>query len=85
MLPLKRAKVLIIDEYSMVRCDHIDFMDKAMREARKIDEPFGGIIVVFVGDPAQLPPVATEEDRKQLEQWGYEYPFDITQSDIWKN
>ena len=82
--PLRVASWILIDEYSMVRCDHIDWISRALTEATGNPEIFGGKRVAFVGDPAQLPPVATGEDLADLEEYGYEYPFDITQAKVWE-
>lgn len=49
--------ILFIDEYSMV--GHVDLarIDARLRQIRQSKELFGGIHVVLVGDPVQLPPV----------------------------
>lgn len=73
-----RVKFLIIDEISMVRADMLDFIDRQLRHVKGKDEPFGGIQIIAVGDFFQLPPVVTNEDRKQLKEYGYksEFAFD---------
>jgi ATP-dependent DNA helicase PIF1 len=53
----KNAKVLIIDEVSMVNANLLDAMDKYFKINRKSSKPFGGISVVMVGDLFQLPPI----------------------------
>lgn len=60
----RNLDILVIDEVSMVRIDHMDTIDRAMRFHRKSDEPFGGVKVLMFGDPYQLPPVVTTEDIK---------------------
>ncbi len=52
-----RAKVLIIDEISMLPPETLSMVDAVCREVKKSDEPFGGIQLVFVGDFFQLPPI----------------------------
>lgn len=71
-------EMIIIDEVSMTRVDLMDGIDVALRRNRnKLDEPFGGIQMVFVGDLFQLPPVVTSEDRvKIVSKYGGEYFFD---------
>lgn len=69
---LRTAKLLIIDEAGMVRADLIDGVDYYLRKATRRSTPFGGIPVVLFGDPAQLPPVVTNDDRPILEHLGYE-------------
>jgi ATP-dependent DNA helicase PIF1 len=54
---LQALEMLVIDEISMVRADHLDALDRALRNAKLNDEPFGGIKIVMVGDPYQLEPI----------------------------
>ncbi len=51
------AKVLIIDEVSMLHHYRLDMVDAVLRKMHGKDEPFGGIQVVLCGDLFQLPPV----------------------------
>lgn len=57
---------LIIDEVSMVRCDTLDFIDKFLREAKKVDAAFGGVKMILVGDLYQLPPVVDQREREHF-------------------
>ncbi len=56
------AKVLIIDEISMLDARILDSVDRVLRALRKsslrADRPFGGLQVIFVGDFFQLPPIS---------------------------
>lgn len=54
---LRKTKILIIDEISMLSGDVLDVVDRICMEARGNSKPFGGIQVVLVGDFFQLPPV----------------------------
>jgi len=55
---------IIIDEASMVRADHLDCIDQALRlNGRDMSKPFGGARLIFVGDPYQLPPVTGKPER----------------------
>ena len=76
---------IVIEEYTMVRCDHIDFIDKAMRRATGNPEAFGGKHVLFVGGPGQLLPVADEKDTKSLLGYDYPPPFGLEQSRFWRD
>ena len=55
------AKVLIIDEISMLDAATLESVDRVLRTLRRRplmpEEPFGGLQVIFVGDFFQLPPV----------------------------
>lgn len=67
----QKVEVFIIDEYNALSADMTGLIDELMTLAfnpdrkksvddvgRMVVPPFGGKRVVFVGDPAQLPPVA---------------------------
>jgi hypothetical protein len=51
------AKVLIIDEVSMLLPETLSMIDAVCREIKQSSEPFGGMQVVLVGDFFQLPPI----------------------------
>jgi hypothetical protein len=53
-----KAKVLIIDEVSMLSSATFEAADAVCREVRRTAQPFGGLQVILVGDFFQLPPVA---------------------------
>lgn len=69
---LTGADVLIIDEISMVAPDLLDAMDILARQARRSNEPFGGLQVLAIGDLFQLPPVITR-DAAALYTQNYEH------------
>lgn len=52
------ARVLIIDEVSMLHATRLDLLDELLQVAYNNDRPFGGLQVVLAGDFFQLPPVA---------------------------
>src|SRR3990167_1442347 len=47
---LQKAKVLIIEEISMLSSTTFEMADAVCREVRRVDAPFGGLTVVLVGD-----------------------------------
>ncbi len=59
---VRKAKVLVIDEVSMLDGKVLDMLDRVLRAVRQKAEPFGGLQVVFVGDFFQLPPVTKRSD-----------------------
>lgn len=63
---IRDVETIIIDEVSMVRCDLIDAIDRTLRRYRQSSAPFGGVQMVLAGDPFQLEPVVTPDDRKIL-------------------
>jgi len=54
---IKKAKVLVIDEVSMLSPQTLSMVEAVCREVKQSHEPFGGIQVVLVGDFFQLPPI----------------------------
>ncbi len=79
---LKHCSWIILDEIGMVRCDHLDFIEAALRKARGSFEPFGGAKILCVGDVGQLPPVAQGRDAGTLKRYGYKAPFGLFQSNV---
>ncbi len=61
---LLEAKVLIIDEMSMVTANLLDGVSAFLRVNRKVNKPFGGLPVIMVGDMFQLPPVVHRSVRR---------------------
>jgi hypothetical protein len=59
---LTRAKVLVIDEISMLDGVVLGLVDKVLRSIRRKDEAFGGVQVIFVGDFFQLPPIPEKHE-----------------------
>jgi ATP-dependent exoDNAse (exonuclease V) alpha subunit len=72
-LSIEEAKVfreldmVIIDEISMVRADHLDYIDHFLRLNRVArDLPFGDVQMLLMGDPFQLPPVVPDDLKEAL-------------------
>ena len=64
---VQKAKVLIIDEISMLSKDTLDSVDLVMRTLRGNDKAFGGVQIIFVGDFFQLPPVVKIQNTDTME------------------
>ncbi len=54
---MQQAKILAIDEISMIAADVFELLDYVLRYVRKANVPFGGIQLVLLGDFLQLPPI----------------------------
>ncbi len=61
---VRKTKVLIIDEISMLRAETLSMIDAVCREIKQNSEPFGGVQVILVGDFFQLPPI----EKRNIEQ-----------------
>ncbi len=60
---MRKLKLLVIDEVSMVRSDLMWAIDQSLRVNRgRPREPFGGVRLVMFGDLHQLPPVVQEAE-----------------------
>jgi ATP-dependent DNA helicase PIF1 len=55
---VKKARVLVIDEISMLDGRVLDGIEAIMRTIRQSGDAFGGLQVILVGDFFQLPPIA---------------------------
>jgi len=66
---VKRAKVLVIDEISMLDGRILDGIETILRTIRQSGEPFGGLQVILVGDFFQLPPIA---GRGEMSRFAFE-------------
>ena len=62
---LEKAKVLILDEISMLHKNQLDLVDKILKAFIGNDLPFGGIQVVLCGDFFQLPPIGGQGERSK--------------------
>ncbi len=59
---VKKAKVLIIDEVSMLSRTTLDMVNVVTQTIRQNHDAFGGLQVIFVGDFFQLPPITKGDD-----------------------
>ncbi|TSC90399.1 MAG: ATPase AAA [Microgenomates group bacterium Gr01-1014_5] len=61
------AKVLIIEEVSMLTSDTLFMVDTVCRKIKQNSESFGGMQVIFAGDFFQLPPVVKRETEENAQ------------------
>lgn len=66
---IKKAKVLIIDEVSMLDGKIFALVDRVCQGVRDSVDPFGGLQVVCVGDFFQLPPVVRRKVASEDDLW----------------
>jgi hypothetical protein len=66
---VRKAKVLVIDEISMLDGRMLDGIEAILRTIRQSGEPFGGLQVILVGDFFQLPPIA---GRGEMSRFAFE-------------
>lgn len=57
---IKNAKVLIVDEISMLDAACLDLVDKICKAIKNPFLPFGGLQIVLCGDFFQLPPIGQD-------------------------
>jgi len=69
---IRRTKILIVDEVSMLAPDTLAMVDAVCREVLHNAHPFGGLQVVLVGDFFQLPPIVKIERRSDEEEPAFE-------------
>lgn len=61
----EKARVLIIDEVSMLHASQLDMLEKVCRRFKRNDKPFGGLQVILSGDFFQLPPINKSGDENE--------------------
>lgn len=69
------AECIIIDEISMVSAYLMDCIDLTLRRLYNNKMPFGGMQMIFVGDPYQLAPIVKKRDIPTNKQYSSDYFF----------
>ncbi|HMQ10632.1 MAG TPA: AAA family ATPase [Oligoflexia bacterium] len=67
---LRKARVIIIDEVSMIPGQLLAASEHVARLVRETDQPWGGLKIICVGDFAQLPPVSQDYQKP----WAFMHP-----------
>ncbi|HSQ97356.1 MAG TPA: PIF1 family ATP-dependent DNA helicase [Rickettsiales bacterium] len=60
---LRSAKILAIDEISMISAEVFDMLNNLLKAVRQNERPFGGIQLILFGDFLQLPPINKESNE----------------------
>ena len=76
---INMAKLLIIDEATMLHRYHLEAMDATFRDIMSKDSPFGGKIIILSGDVRQCLPVVPTANRAQM------VDSCINRSSLWKH
>ena len=71
---IRSMDLLVIDEISMVRADLLDAVDATLRRYRDREKPFGGVLLLMIGDLQQLAPVVKDSEWEMLRHY-YETPY----------
>ncbi len=61
----EKARVLIIDEVSMLHASQLDMVEKVCRRFKRNDKPFGGLQIILSGDFFQLPPINKQNETNE--------------------
>lgn len=61
----EKARILIIDEVSMLHASQLDMVEKICRKFKRNSKPFGGLQVILSGDFFQLPPVSKNNNENE--------------------
>ena len=83
---VKRAKVLIIDEVSMLPPNFLLMLDLVCRRIKDNQMPFGGMQTILVGDFFQLPPIVRQNSYQPAQNKLMEMPIETFayQSPAWR-
>jgi hypothetical protein len=73
---IRRAECIFWDEISMVSVPIVDALNRSLKRLMKIDRPFGGKVIIFLGDFRQLPPVDNTGDGTRLSEITAALPAD---------
>ncbi|MCF6347458.1 MAG: AAA family ATPase [Flavobacteriaceae bacterium] len=62
---LEKAKILIIDEISMLHKNQLNLVNTVLQYFKNNNKPFGGIQIVLSGDFFQLPPIGKSGEKSR--------------------
>jgi len=79
-----KARVLIIDEVSMLHAHRLDMIERVCRRFKRSDKPFGGLQVILSGDFFQLPPISKSSRQDEERQETTEIKDMVIYSEAWR-
>jgi hypothetical protein len=56
-------RYVFVDEVGMITASELDFLEYFLRAVKGKELPFGGVKVILIGDPLQVPPVALKPGK----------------------
>ena len=72
---LESLDVLIIDEISMVRADHFDIINTALKGTKRNSNPFGGVQLILAGHILQRPPTLRGKELEFFTGYPWNSPY----------
>lgn len=81
---IKKCRVLVIEEISMMSDDLFVKLDYCFRGIRKSDKPFGGVQLVVLGDFLQLPPIKRGNNHRKFNATNYSNLF-CFETQLWRD
>ena len=72
---LESLDVLIIDEISMVRADHFDMINTALKRTKRNSNPFGGVQLIIAGHILQRPPTLRGNELEFFTGYPWNSPY----------
>ena len=63
---LQETSLIIWEEIMMAHVYQVECVDRSLGDIMKVDKPFGGIPIVFSGDPRQILPVVHHRNQAQI-------------------
>ena len=76
---IKDAKIIFVDEVSMMHCHQLSCLDRFLKELMTSDNDMGGKLVVFMGDFRQILPVVIFGGKEHI------LEATIKKNELWNN
>ena len=76
---IKNAKIIFVDEVSMMHSHQLSCLDRFLKELMTSDDDMGGKLVVLMGDFWQILPVVIFGGKEHI------FEATIKKNELWKN